>query len=845
MNQSAKMLRLLVCLFCLPLFANVAQLYAQAAPRIKIWYGSEQSFGRIGTPQQWVNILGNVSDPNGVAYISYSLNGGPDSLISIGPDTRRLLSPGDFNIEIDRSILNVGRNRVDIKAADVNDNIANETVYIDYATGIEWPKTYAVKWDTVTNAGDVLYILDGEWSWDQDGIRPTKMGYDRTLVIGDIFWQFYEMQIKVTLHNIDTGGFVWPSVNPGFGITMRWQGHTYSNGSTGSQPRWGWEPNGANIWYGYSDPNDLTAVFSNLGGEQYNDAYDPVPLIEFETVYNFKIRVEKDNIYRFKMWKDGASEPTVWGVEHAEPPYDLGFGSMVLVAHHTDVTFGDFSIRPLDDDVPFAINDLAIAAQQTSASIGFSTDQPAKSSIKYGLDTGYLGGELSSGRLATDHLFDIPALAPETEYHFMITLEDENGGVTRSNDLTFTTLGEPADETPPVISNLQIEKNRQTATITWMTDEPAIFEFEYGLSQDYELGKISGAQLRTDHDIELQDLQFKTTYYYKLSVHDSLGNTSKALVSSFRTNSEPGDIVSDQFTNATLDEDVWVFTNPMGDADIAIEDAQLVFSVAGGTAHQFWGAASVPFENTAPRLMQDIQDVDFEVEVKLDSGILGVGQQGIVVEHGPLTMMRFEFAGDGENTYVFAASIIDGVGESRVFQPIGPVGKAPLYMRVNRKRDRWMQFYSFDGENWQQSGTFYAALTAQAIGLFVGNDQGFAQMAYFDHFVKVDDPLVPVGVEQREEAVTDFSLHQNYPNPFNGATAIEFDLPQSGHVRLTIYNLVGQATRQLVNHELSAGRHTVMWHGETDAGGQAPSGVYYAVVRSGDHVRRVKMTLVE
>ena len=48
-------------------------------PFIDIWYGSDQSFGAIGQPQTWINILGNVSDDDDdISSLTYSLNGDPE-----------------------------------------------------------------------------------------------------------------------------------------------------------------------------------------------------------------------------------------------------------------------------------------------------------------------------------------------------------------------------------------------------------------------------------------------------------------------------------------------------------------------------------------------------------------------------------------------------------------------------------------------------------------------------------------------------------------------------------------------------------------------------------------------
>ena len=58
----------------------------------------------------------------------------------------------------------------------------------------------------------------------------------------------------------------------------------------------------------------------------------------------------------------------------------------------------------------------------------------------------------------------------------------------------------------------------------------------------------------------------------------------------------------------------------------------------------------------------------------------------------------------------------------------------------------------------------------------------------------------------------DFSLEQNFPNPFNPSTQIRFGLPMSANVKITIYNLLGEVVKQLVNTEMNAGVHTVQWN---------------------------------
>ena len=54
------------------------------APIVNVWYGREQTFGELGNPQQWINILGNVSG-HSTTSLTYSLNGGLPLAVAIGP----------------------------------------------------------------------------------------------------------------------------------------------------------------------------------------------------------------------------------------------------------------------------------------------------------------------------------------------------------------------------------------------------------------------------------------------------------------------------------------------------------------------------------------------------------------------------------------------------------------------------------------------------------------------------------------------------------------------------------------------------------------------------------------
>jgi S-formylglutathione hydrolase FrmB len=83
-------------------------------------------------------------------------------------------------------------------------------------------------------------------------------------------------------------------------------------------------------------------------------------------------------------------------------------------------------------------------------------------------------------------------------------------------------------------------------------------------------------------------------------------------------------------------------------------------------------------------------------------------------------------------------------------------------------------------------------------------------------------------------------LYQNFPNPFNPSTIIEFSLPRSETVTLTVYNLMGQDVATLVSGQLSQGPHRVTW----DASGLS-TGVYICQMRTESMIQTKKLTFMQ
>ena len=92
---------------------------------------------------------------------------------------------------------------------------------------------------------------------------------------------------------------------------------------------------------------------------------------------------------------------------------------------------------------------------------------------------------------------------------------------------------------------------------------------------------------------------------------------------------------------------------------------------------------------------------------------------------------------------------------------------------------------------------------------------------------------------------TEYALQQNYPNPFNPTTTIGFQVPHTGQVNLTIYDVLGRQVATLVDQPMRFGSHRVFWDGRSDQGAPLSSGVYFVRMNAGSFQDVKKMVLVK
>jgi hypothetical protein len=116
-------------------------------------------------------------------------------------------------------------------------------------------------------------------------------------------------------------------------------------------------------------------------------------------------------------------------------------------------------------------------------------------------------------------------------------------------------------------------------------------------------------------------------------------------------------------------------------------------------------------------------------------------------------------------------------------------------------------------------------------GSIAFGEQAFAQV------ILVEPGLATSGGLEKPTA---FALSQNYPNPFNPSTTIRFDVPQTEHVRIEVYNILGQKVAVLHDKITSAGTYRVTW----DASRMA-SGIYMVRMQAGSFTTLRKAMLMK
>lgn len=132
-------------------------------------------------------------------------------------------------------------------------------------------------------------------------------------------------------------------------------------------------------------------------------------------------------------------------------------------------------------------------------------------------------------------------------------------------------------------------------------------------------------------------------------------------------------------------------------------------------------------------------------------------------------------------------------------------------------------------------------------------NDGFDKARFLVGFSMIPSVNIPIANNDVTGIVpTQYSLISNYPNPFNPTTTIQYSLPTTSTVKLTIYDLLGREVVVLVDGVEDAGYKSVEWNAVNTLGSQLASGTYFYRLEATDindflnHFKEVrKMFLVK
>lgn len=170
-------------------------------------------------------------------------------------------------------------------------------------------------------------------------------------------------------------------------------------------------------------------------------------------------------------------------------------------------------------------------------------------------------------------------------------------------------------------------------------------------------------------------------------------------------------------------------------------------------------------------------------------------------------------------------------------------------INIDRYNNKWLStgvspdfggISKFDGinfTNYNRSNSPLLVNTISYIGIDNYNNKwvctnGGGLSVLNDNLSDIEDTI--------QSTVSGFTLSNNFPNPFNPTTRIDFSIPNSGLVNLTIFNLLGEKITELISEWKPAGKYSIDFDAHNFA-----SGTYFYLLRSGNNVITKKMLLIK
>jgi len=214
------------------------------------------------------------------------------------------------------------------------------------------------------------------------------------------------------------------------------------------------------------------------------------------------------------------------------------------VATSTDAIFTTEALPQIPTFTPNVSSTVNFSAVETESvgtstvTISWNTDLPANGQIEYGTSEQLGSATPLNATLSTSHTATITGLAPNTNYIFRVASAPSGANeATPSANHEFNTLAMPTFTSTPANVSVIAEAGvtTSTANITWITDQSASAEVQYGISTEYGQSASSSGALATSHTIALSDLAPETMYHYRVKSVNGAGDITFSSDHTFMT----------------------------------------------------------------------------------------------------------------------------------------------------------------------------------------------------------------------------------------------------------------------------------------------------------------------
>jgi chitodextrinase len=463
----------------------------------------------------------------------------------------------------------------------------------------------------------------------------------------------------------------------------------------------------------------------------------------------------------------------------------------------------------------------------------WSSDEPARGSLRYGLDSTVSLSTTPSTGLVVLHQADVHGLATGARFYFQAAGMDAAGNEGRSSIVALV-VGAAADTIPPrVAGELHVRAGIRDAVLLWATEEPTNSLVEYGPDTTFGYSAEEEGYHLT-HAFTLTGLAADAVYHFRITSRDAAGNRAVWGGNTFATLTDTGAVAPVVLSWSLME---------IGSSHAVIAwstDRLSIGQIEYGTGG-VWTRAT-PFSRAFATSHQDTLR-NLQASTVYSYRVRGLSPEGLFFAAPPASFRTAEDLAPPPPPAFRTA--VEAEGAIRLFWEADP-SETPHTVILHRRflpGGQWTTVWVASGKD-----TVYVDVLPAELGTYRKAEYCLEAFDAYGNRSRGETIEVELPATAAE-GVPAFRLLPNRPNPFNPTTAIPFEIPStpsaSHRVRIAVYNAAGEMVRLLLDEGFPAGTTgEVLWDGSDYRGNPVASGIYYCRFDAGSYRETRRMTLI-